>query len=47
VRRATAPVSEITRRDVLDLLDRIVARGAPVTAIRVHAILTTLFRWAG
>ena len=40
------PIAEITRRDVLDLLDRIVARGAPVTAIRVHAILTTLFRWA-
>ncbi|TIU46036.1 MAG: DUF4102 domain-containing protein [Mesorhizobium sp.] len=36
---------EITRRDVLDLLDDIVDRGSPVTANRVFATVRKFFAW--
>jgi len=39
-------VHEITRRDVHDLLDRIVSRGSPVTANRVLAAVRKMFAWA-
>jgi integrase len=39
-------VHEITRRDVHDLLDRIVSRGSPVTANRVLAAIRKMFAWA-
>lgn len=37
---------DITRRDVLDLLDRIIDSGRPVTANRALAVVRTLFNWA-
>jgi integrase len=40
------PISEIARRDVIAVLDKIVDRGSPVTANRLRAHLNTLFRWA-
>lgn len=40
------PPTEITRRDVQSLLDDIAARGAPVSANRMKALLSRLFRWA-
>ena len=36
---------EVSRHDVIDVLDRIVARGAPVQANRVHEIARRLFAW--
>lgn len=39
-------VQSITRRDVLDLLDGVVARGAAVQANRVLAAVRKLFAWA-
>jgi integrase len=39
-------IGEIGRRDVLDVIDAIVDRGAPITARKVHAHLHRLFRWA-
>jgi integrase len=39
-------VHEITRRDVHDLLDRIVSRGSPVTANRVLAAIRKMFAWS-
>jgi integrase len=39
-------VHEITRRDVHELLDAIVARGAPIMANRVLAHIRKLFNWA-
>lgn len=39
-------IGKIGRADVVDLLDRIADRGAPVTANRVLAALKTLFGWA-
>ena len=39
-------IHEITRRDVIDVLDGIVDRGSPVTANRLRAYLNTLFNWA-
>lgn len=39
-------VSEITRRDVRDLLDAVVDRGSPVMANRLRAYLGTVFSWA-
>lgn len=39
-------VHEITRRDVHELLDRIVSRGSPVTANRVLAAIRKMFAWA-
>ena len=38
-------VASITKRDVLDLLDSIVARGAPVGANRTLSALKTAFGW--
>ena len=38
-------VQDITKRDVLDLLDGIIDRGSPVTANRVFATLRTFFNW--
>jgi integrase len=38
-------VGEISRRDVLDLLDRAVDRGAPVLANRVLATVRRFFNW--
>jgi len=40
------PIASITRRDVLDLIDGIVARGAEVQANRTLARLRALFNWA-
>jgi site-specific recombinase XerC len=36
---------DITKRDVLDLLDGIVDRGAPIHANRVLAAVRKLFSW--
>lgn len=38
-------IASITRRDVIQLLDRLVDRGAPASANRVHAILRKFFNW--
>jgi integrase len=38
-------VHDITRRDVLDILDRVVDGGAPVAANRVHAAVRKFFNW--
>ena len=38
-------VSSITRRDVLDVLDRVVDAGAPIAANRVLAATRKLFNW--
>jgi integrase len=40
------PIASITRRDVLDLIDGIVARGSEVQANRTLARLRALFNWA-
>lgn len=40
------PVASITRRDVLDLIDGILARGAEIQANRTLARLRALFNWA-
>jgi len=37
---------EITRRDVLDMLDRVVDGGAPIAANRVHSAVRKFFNWA-
>jgi len=37
---------DITKRDLVGFLDGIVARGALVTANRVHALLVQMFKWA-
>jgi integrase len=39
-------VRDITRRDVLDLLDGMVDRGAPVMAKQTHSTVRKLFYWA-
>jgi integrase len=39
------PVHEITRRDVLDVLDRVVDGGAPIAANRALAAVRKLFNW--
>jgi integrase len=39
------PITEISRRDVRDLIDGITDRGAPVMARRVHSRLHRLFAW--
>jgi integrase len=43
---AMRPVSEITRPDVIELIDRVVDRGARVHANRVLAAVRVLFNWA-
>jgi integrase len=40
------PIAEITRRDVRDLIERVVERGSPVVANRVLSHLRGLFKWA-
>jgi len=40
------PIASISRRDVIDLVDRIIARGAEVQANRTLARLRALFNWA-
>jgi integrase len=51
VRRELVPawghraVSEITRRDIRDLLDGIADRGSPIMALRVQAYVHRFFRW--
>jgi len=40
------PIGSITRRDVIDLIDEIIARDARVQANRTLARLRTLFNWA-
>jgi integrase len=40
------PIASISRRDVLDLIDGIIARGAEVQANRTLARLRALFNWA-
>jgi integrase len=42
----TRPIGSITRRDVIDLIDGILERGAPVQANRTLIRLGTLFNWA-
>ncbi|MGH8226980.1 MAG: tyrosine-type recombinase/integrase [Steroidobacteraceae bacterium] len=37
---------DLTRRQLVRLLDAIVDRGAPVSANRVHALLVQMFNWA-
>jgi integrase len=39
------PVAEITRRDVIEFIDGIVARGAPIQANRVLVVLKVFFGW--
>lgn len=39
-------IQEITKRDLIDVLDGIVDRGSPITANRLRAHLNTLFGWA-
>lgn len=38
--------SDITRRDVISLLDDIVKNGAPIQANRVHSLISKIFNWA-
>lgn len=40
------PIQSIARRDVIELLDEIVDRGAPIVANRTLAALRKLFAWA-
>ena len=39
-------IHDITKRDVIAVLDAIVDRGSPITANRMRAHLNTLFNWA-
>jgi integrase len=39
------PVNSITRRDVLDVLDRVIDGGAPVAANRTLTAIKTFFNW--
>lgn len=40
------PIQEISKRDVIDVLDGVVDRGSPISANRLRAHLNTLFNWA-
>jgi integrase len=40
------PIASIVRRDVLDVLDRVVDNGAPIEANRVLASVRKMFNWA-
>ncbi len=42
----TRPVREITRQDVIELIDRVADRGARIHANRVLAAVRVLFNWA-
>jgi integrase len=44
-RLAGRKVNEITRRDILDILDRVVDSGAPIAANRTFAAVRKLFNW--
>ena len=37
---------EVSRRDVIALLDGLVNRGAPIQANRVHSLISKIFNWA-
>jgi hypothetical protein len=39
-------ISDITRRDILDLLDRVVDSGRPIAANRVLSAVRKMFNWA-
>ena len=39
-------VSDISRRDVRDVVDAVADRGSPITARRLHAHIHRLFAWA-
>src|SRR5438477_8415505 len=39
-------IGDITRRDVREMLDRIMDNGTPVAANRIHSITRKLFSWA-
>jgi integrase len=39
-------ITDIGRRDILDVIDGVVDRGSPVTARRLHAHLHRLFKWS-
>jgi integrase len=39
-------MATITRRDVIEAIDRVADRGAPIAARRLHAHLHRLFRWS-
>ena len=39
-------IDEIGRRDVLDVIDRVIDRGSPVMARQLHVVLHRLFRWS-
>jgi integrase len=43
---ATRPIREITRPDVIELIDRVADRGARIHANRVLAAVRVLFNWA-
>ena len=45
-RWGSRPLAEITRRDVIHLLDDIVDGGSPVSANRVLAVIRRMFTWA-
>ena len=40
------PISAVTRRDIVRLLDKIADRGAPIMANRTHALVRRLFNFA-
>jgi integrase len=40
------PISSITRSDVRDMLDKLIAQGAPVTANRAFSLARKFFNWA-
>ncbi|NQU72036.1 MAG: tyrosine-type recombinase/integrase [Rhodospirillales bacterium] len=42
----TRKAASITRRDIINLLDRIVDRGSPVSANRIHALVSRMFAFA-
>jgi len=42
----TKKAAEVTRRDVLIMLDRVVRRGSPIQANRTLAVVRKLFNWA-
>ena len=39
-------IQEITRRDAIEVIDRVVDRGAPIMARNLHAHLHRMFRWS-
>jgi integrase len=43
---ANRPIGSITRPEVRDVLDKIIANGTPILANRAHGAIGTLFGWA-